>query len=260
MATAAQIDINEMYKFVQFVANKEQSGFIKPSEFNIAAERAQMQLFMQRYGNPKEYSPGYPVPRVAFAQSQKVQDDFNPFLMLDEFTGGEIDLEQLTCGYIHLVALISDEDVPIKLVDASEYFKIENSALLAPTTDYPIAYFGSDKTIYVSGVTEGRILYLRHPNVPKWDYFKNSQGQALDAEDGNVVSYPVFDDTATDDEPEEGVYNCDNTHNPYENAVNFEFPYDCFNEIAAMILSYVGINLREPMLTQYAEAKQTQGI
>tara|TARA_R100001509_G_C4844639_1_gene207842 strand:- start:345 stop:1127 length:783 start_codon:yes stop_codon:yes gene_type:complete len=260
MAETAQIDINEMYKFVQFVANKEQSGFIKPSEFNIAAERAQMQLFMQRYGNPKEYSPGYPVPRVAFAQSQKVQDDFNPFIMSADFSDGKIYLEDLSCGYIHLIALISDDDVPIKLVDASEYFKIENSALLAPTDDYPIAYFGDNKTIYVSGVDDGVILYLRHPNVPKWEYFKNSQGQALDSDGGSVVSYPVFDDTATTDEPEEETYDCDNTHNTYENSVNFEFPYDCFNEIASMILSYVGINLREPMLTQYAEAKQTQGI
>ena len=43
------INIDEMYRFVQFVANKEQSGFIKPSEFNLAADRAQMQLFMERY-------------------------------------------------------------------------------------------------------------------------------------------------------------------------------------------------------------------
>ena len=260
MATAAQIDINEMYKFVQFVANKEQSGFIKPSEFNIAAERAQMQLFMQRYGNPKEYSPGYPVPRVAFAQSQKVQDDFNAFLMSDSFSGGKIDLEDLKCGYIHLVALIATDSTPIKLVDASEYFKIENSALLSPTADYPIAYFGSDKTIYVSGVSSGSVLYLRHPNVPKWEYFKNSQGQALDSDGGSVVSYPVFDNTQTTNNPTAGQYICTNTHNPYENSVNFEFPYDCFNEIASMILSYVGVNLREPMLMQYAEAKQTQGI
>ena len=259
MATAAQIDINEMYKFVQFVANKEQSGFIKPSEFNIAAERAQMQLFMQRYGNPKEYSPGYPVPRVAFAQSQKVQDDFNPFLMSDSFSGGEIDLEQLKCGYIHLVALISGS-TPIKLVDASEYFKIESSALLAPTADYPIAYFGHHKTIYVSGVLTGNILYLRHPNTPKWEYFKNAQGQALNSDGGSVVSYPVFDDSETSQTATEGQYTCANNHNPYANSVNFEFPYDCFNEIASMILSYVGVNLREPMLMQYAEAKQTQGI
>ena len=260
MGTAAQIDINEMYKFVQFVANKEQSGFIKPSEFNIAAERAQMQLFMQRYGNPKEYSPGYPVPRVAFAQSQKVQDDFNPFLMTDNFTGGKIDLESLECGYIHLVFLVTSDSVPIKLVDASEYFKLETSSLLKPTAQHPIAYFGSDKTIFVSGADAGGIAYLRHPNVPRWEYFKNSQGQAISSLNGDVVSYPVFDDTATTSNPTTGQYKCTNTHNPYEKSVNFEFPYDCFNEIASMILSYVGVNLREPMLMQYAEAKQTQGI
>ena len=48
------ININELYKFVQFVSNKEQSGYIKPSEFNIAVDRAQMQLFMERYNNPAD--------------------------------------------------------------------------------------------------------------------------------------------------------------------------------------------------------------
>ena len=267
------IDINEMYKFVQFISNKEQSGFIKPSEFNIAAERAQMQLFMQRYGNPKEHTPGRPVPRTAFAQSQKIQDDFNAFIMSYDFTDGEIDLDEVTCNYAHLIALEADnvsnaigqKRIPIKLVDISEYHKLLSSALLPPSASYPVAYFSSNKTIQIDGVDEGTMYYLRFPNTPVWDYFKDSLGNPLGAASGNPVSYPVFDDsepttTATTTTSTAASYDCDNTNNPYENSVNFEFPYDCFNEIAAMILSYVGINLREPMLTQYAEAKQQQGI
>ena len=69
------IDVNELYEFVKFVANKEQSGYIKPDEFNLVADRAQMQFFMERYNNPAEYQPGRPIPRVAFQQSQKVSDD-----------------------------------------------------------------------------------------------------------------------------------------------------------------------------------------
>ena len=74
------IDINELYRFVQFVSNKEQSGYVKPSEFNIAVDRAQMQLFMERYNNPAEYQPGRPIPRVAYQQTQKISDDLRMFI------------------------------------------------------------------------------------------------------------------------------------------------------------------------------------
>ena len=74
------INVNELYEFVQFVSNKEQSGYVKPSEFNLAIDRAQMQLFMERYNNPAEYQPGRPVPRVAYQQTQKISDDLRPFI------------------------------------------------------------------------------------------------------------------------------------------------------------------------------------
>ena len=170
------ININDLYKFVQFISNKEQSGYVKPSEFNMAVDRAQMQLFMQRYGNPKEHTPGRPVPRTAFAQSQKIQDDFNAFIMSYDFTDGEIDLDDVTCNYAHLIALETD-GVPIKLVDISEYHKLSNSALLSPSSSYPVAYFSSNKTIQVDGVTKGTIHYLRFPNTPVWDYFKDTNGR-----------------------------------------------------------------------------------
>ena len=36
--------IDEVYRFIQFIANKDQRGFIKPSEFNLAATRAQLDV------------------------------------------------------------------------------------------------------------------------------------------------------------------------------------------------------------------------
>ena len=46
--------IDELYRYIQFIANKEQRGFIKPTEFNLLADRAQMELFTKRYNNLKE--------------------------------------------------------------------------------------------------------------------------------------------------------------------------------------------------------------
>ena len=42
--------IDELYQFVQFAANKEQRGYVKPSEFNMLATRAQIDVIQDRYG------------------------------------------------------------------------------------------------------------------------------------------------------------------------------------------------------------------
>ena len=43
-------------------------------------------------------------------------------------------------------------------------------------------------------------------------------------------------------------------------SINLEWPEQVFNEIAIRILSFVGINLREPELAQYSEGKKQTGI
>ena len=252
-----------MYKFVQFISNKEQSGYIKPSEFNLAAKQAQMSLYLERYGNPHEYTPGNPIPqRGGFGQTQKLQDDFNPFMMSSSFSSSEIDLTQLPCDYAHLVSIHSNgARTAVRIVTIDEYSTIRNSSIVAPSSSYPVAYFGDKMKIYTDGVSSGTVYYLRYPVDPLWDYFKNSNGQPLDSDNGNATTYPVFDDTATTTPYNTTTgYNCSNTGNPYENSVDFEFPYDCFNDIAFKILSYVGINLRENQLTQYSELKEQQGV
>ena len=44
--------VDEVYKFVQFMANKEQRGYINPSEFNMLAKRAQLDVSKEKVGKP----------------------------------------------------------------------------------------------------------------------------------------------------------------------------------------------------------------
>ena len=63
--------IDELYKFIQFIANKEQRGFIKPSEFNMLAERAQIDLIHDRVARYK----GKDKPSEILELSHSVLDD-----------------------------------------------------------------------------------------------------------------------------------------------------------------------------------------
>jgi len=254
------ININDVYKFVQFVANKEQSGFIKPSEFNIAADQAQMQLFMERYNNPAEYQPGRPIPRVAYQQSQKISDDLRFFIkrvtlpidangmmvypedyihfskstykFLKEITvddsssnAGCVDCSDPVNGTI--TTNVIQKTTGVKPVDDFELNKLLSSSIVAPTKEYPIlAFFENGIQYYPIDLGSAELTYLHRPTKPNWASTM-------------VNNRPVYNAAASTD---------------------FEWPEQVFNEIAIRILAFVGINLREAELAQYSEGKRQTGI
>tara|TARA_R110000744_G_scaffold311825_1_gene419248 strand:+ start:1740 stop:2510 length:771 start_codon:yes stop_codon:yes gene_type:complete len=254
------INIDEMYRFVQFVANKEQSGFIKPTEFNLAVDRAQMQLFMERYNNPAEYQPGRPIPRVSYQQTQKISDDLRMFikrLMLPVNSDGmmnypddyihfskatykylsEIDLEDgsANAGCVDCSSAVVGQSststiekiVGVKPVDDGELNNLLSSSIVSPTLDYPIlAFFEDGIQYYPKNLSSVELTYLHRPRVPLWS-------STL------VNNRPIYNPSAS---------------------IDLEWSEQVFNEIAIRILSFVGVNLREAELSQYSEGKKQTGI
>ncbi len=254
------INIDELYKFVQFVANKEQSGFIKPSEFNLSVDRAQMQLFMERYGNPAEYQPGRPIPRVAYNQTQKISDDLREFIVRGTLYVPATGIMEYPLDYLHfssasstyLDSSISSKDmnsdcpgcskeekrknikasvvnkvVSVRPIDDFELANILGSSIVAPTREYPILTFYSEGVQYhPKDIGSVDFVYLRRPAKALWAFT-------------TPASKPQYDAA---------------------NSIDLEWPEQVFNEIAVRILSFVGINLREADLTQYSEGKRQTGI
>ena len=244
------ININDLYKFVQFISNKEQSGYIKPSEFNMAVDRAQMQLFMERYNNPAEYQPGRPIPRVSYQQTQKISDDLRPFIkrVVQPLTNGRTLWSVLVNGngeedYVHISSLrVNYDDISnpgitttlqkgIRVVDDAELSNYLDSSIVAPSENYPIAaLYNGFLQVYPETITQLEITYLSRPQRPVdgqfWTYTINN-------------GLPVYDITSS---------------------TNLAWSDELFNEIAIRILSFIGVNLRENVLAQYAEVKKIQGI
>jgi len=254
------INVNELYRFVQFVANKEQSGFIKPSEFNLAADRAQMQFFMERYNNPAEYQPGRPIPRVSYNQTQKVSDDLREFITrvtlpispngimlypddylhfssatnhyIEQSTTQEIPDE--TCdgcveaGTSVTTTPIESKTVSVRPVDDSELSNILSSSIVEPTREHPILTFYQEGVQYhPKNLGAVDFVYLRKPITPLWAWIPDANGRP--------------------------VYNI-------ASSIHLEWPVQVFNEIAIRILAFVGINLREAELSNYGEGKRQTGI
>jgi hypothetical protein len=60
------LSVDKVFRFVQFVANKESRGWVAPDEFNIAAEIAQIAVYSRL--------------EAMFLANKKVHNDMRPFL------------------------------------------------------------------------------------------------------------------------------------------------------------------------------------
>ena len=67
--------IDELYRFIQLIANKEQRGFIKPSEFNLLAQQAQLDLIHDRLARYQTEAEKNKKASSALIQNHSVLDD-----------------------------------------------------------------------------------------------------------------------------------------------------------------------------------------
>ena len=253
------ININNLYRFVQFIANKEQSGFIKPSEFNLATESAQMQLFMERYSNPAEYR-GNGKARTGYNQTQKINDDLRIFIKRATIHVDPSGLMQYPADYMHFSSAkhsfitqrkptkVIDENCEdceknlktktagkiitnireVRPVDDMELANLLGSYIVKPSNYHPVLTFYQEGVQYhPKDIGSVDFVYLRKPAEALWAFTTNANGR------------PIYNAAAS---------------------IDLEWPEQVFNEIAIRILSFVGINLREPELAQYSEGKKQTGI
>jgi hypothetical protein len=223
------ININEFDQALLFILNKNEQGKAKPADRNRATNMAQRQLFKERYGKPEEYQPGRPVPRQAFAMTQKIHDDLAGFIegWHPELTDGTAPLPD---DYAHLITLWSEseDDVVsmVKVIGENELPQRLSSHILKPTKMHPVATMDKVIRVYPKTIPNVSMSYLRLPAEAKWAYTTES-------------GRPVYDP---------------------ENSVDLEWPEGCMNDLLIRAASFLGVNLKAGDITQYAEAKQQSGI
>ena len=253
------ININNLYRFVQFIANKEQSGFIKPSEFNLAVESAQMQLFMERYSNPAEYR-GNGKARTGYNQTQKINDDLRIFIKRRTISVDSGGLMQYPDDYLHFSSAthsfiqqakpskVENENCEdcekntktktpgkirtytraVRPVDDMELTELIGSWIVFPSKHHPVLTFYDEGVQYhPKDIGSVDFVYLRKPKKALWNFTPDGNGR------------PVYNSGTS---------------------IDLEWPIQVFNEIAIRVLAFVGINLREPDLAQYSEGKRNTGI
>ena len=213
--------IDEIYQFVQFLANKDQRGYIKPSEFNLAVERAQLDEIKELIANESTHQ-----------NYDKLRTVIDKTTITYSATGNGA--FTLPSDYLYFLSATFDSDGPVhyevEMVNHDQLFKKINSTIVFPSSSYPIGVIMEDGIeIYnnTSGAdaTAGNVVlnYVKIPAAPVWTYQLVNNMYVYDASSASLQQLTL--------------------------------PESTHQDIISRVVSYLGVSLREADLVEYSELK-----
>ena len=235
--------IDSVRQTVLSILNKNNYGYISPSDFNLYAKQAQLEVFESYFTglnqainaenarmsgteyadmskgiseainvfsvtNPLTQSPNPATPNVFFAPSLTTTGD--DYYLLNKVLAGGIEAEP---------------------VSHSKITMLNASLLTAPSTQFPAYTLQADSiTVFPATFNQpGDVTcqYIRYPFDPKWTYVSLVGGE------------PVFDQSQLD----------------YQ---DFELPIEDEPRLVYRILQMAGMSIREGDVYQFANAEEQQ--
>tara|TARA_R110001599_G_scaffold196144_1_gene392640 strand:+ start:518 stop:1216 length:699 start_codon:yes stop_codon:yes gene_type:complete len=212
--------INSVRNTVLAVCNKNNYGYISPSDFNLFAKQAQMDMFEDYF-----YQYNYQINKVnarttgsSYANlAENLLEVIDSFSVFAALVNSGTNQYTLPANFYYINRLLYNSTLDVEKVSESKLHNLLNSLLTAPTTEFP-AYVvrGNTAFIFPDTITGALIdcQYVRYPVEPKWTYVTLLNGE------------PQFDQTSAD----------------YQ---DFELPASDEPMLVVKILQYAGISIRE---------------
>lgn len=237
--------INSVRNTVLSVLNKNNYGYISPSDFNLFAKQAQMELYEEYYSsynktinmeNNRMSGTGYAdieQPLAETLESLSVSANLTPVLNNEWYypsvttTGSEaymiirMDVYDASGNRLGTAEKVSEDKIMMLL----------DSPFVGPTLKYPSYVFhGNSVILYPTSInqTNGNTIkctYFSYPKDPKWTYITLSSGE------------PVFDQSQPD----------------YQ---DFQLPLEDEYKLVMKILQYSGMSIRESDVVAYAMGQE----
>lgn len=161
-----------------------------------------------------------------FEDTGNIADDLSPFIVGPTALTLTSGVANKPANYKHCISLTAgSSEVDVDRVDHAMLPARRNDPLCPPTADYPICtFYGSTIQFYPTSLTNVKITYLKTPTKPTWAYSVTSERF-------------VYDDT---------------------DSVDIEWKENRHPDIRAKAMEYLGINLREADLVQFAQLKKQE--
>lgn len=245
--------INSVRNTVLSVLNKNNYGYISPSDFNLFAKQAQLEIFEEYFSqynkilndeNARKSGTGYADVRKTLEEAIETFSVTSNLTQVSTSANRYFLPSLTTTGfdYFMITKILCYKQVGVtssflgeaEKVSHSKITMLVNSNLTAPSEKYP-AYSQEDGilTVYPSTINQPTSIkanYFRYPKDPKWTFISLSNGE------------PVFNQSQPD----------------YQ---DFEIPIEDEYKLVSKILQYAGLSIREIPVLQFGgleEQKQSQ--
>ena len=223
--------IDTIYKTLLTIINKENQGYVSPTEFNLMLNNVQQEIFRSYFEdeNRDKNKENKGLTNKGYANL-----DFNERQRISQFAAKASitvsngvftlpeDLYFIEDDGILSVAAGSITDKVIEEVERRQFGYLKQTEAAA-TEQYPVyERYSNNIEVLPSTITEISVRYLRTPKTPNWTYFELSNGE------------PMFN-------PANASFQ------------DVELHESEFSNIVLRLLSHFGLNLRESEVVQIAE-------
>jgi hypothetical protein len=218
------ISVDTVYQRVLAILNKENRGYITPQEFNLMANQAQLEIFEQYFYDLNQFK------RLGSNSSEyaDITNNIEEKISIFEITESLIteNLFFTTPENLYRIGSIFNNNIEICYVSEKELQIVNASPLTSPSSTYPV-YTKKGTSIYVYPyVSSVSLNYIKIPSTVQWAY--------------NEVSGIALYDSS--------------------NSINFEIHESDEPSLVIKILSYAGLSIKQPEITQVVEGIDNKKI
>ena len=244
------INVNTVYQTVLLILNKEQRGYLTPTEFNNIGNQVQLEIFEKYF---EDMNQQVRVPQTNTDYADRVEN-LDEKLAIFKTTGNAVPAstaDGLTSYWVlpsvdiygndvsstsdtpfyRLGTVLYNNEIQLQRVDRTEFYHIDRSKLTRPTKIYPV-YLYENQKLFVKPITidtigEIQVDFIRKPLTPIWGFTVGSLGQYI----YNSQALTTSNSTGS---------------------VNFELHESEQTKLIIDILMYAGIIIRDPQIVQAA--------
>ena len=172
-----RISIDTVYQKVLAMANKEQRGYITPQEFNLFADKAQLEKFDSYF---HDFKTTYHKPKTNMIhgdEMEMLEEKISYFETTFSTTvGQDFNMVGLPSN-VYMIQSVTRFGYPVEPVTQNEINYLQaNTAhpLLKPTTSRSVYVLKSNTSLAIYPIptveTDLSIIYYKKPITPKWGY------------------------------------------------------------------------------------------
>jgi len=172
------ININDVYKAVLSVLDKNKRGPLAPTDFNKIANQAQQEIYTE-YLDELNLLLRQPQADEAYADRVALLDEkISIFKVTQSFSFSPPTTTNINLtANIKQVGTVSYNEREVERIQSADLYTTNKSPLTAPSAKYPVYILeGRTITLYPTTLQGGvTINYLKFPSTAKWNFTVNEE-------------------------------------------------------------------------------------